>query len=156
MCRECRAVPRERWSRSTRIRVAPDDCRKVPWPVVRGILETITNSFFECSSSNGFAVDLANQTLPRKRRTYKAGALHVLLPSVSPPLDNLARVSATIMPRADYDHPFSTKLVNIDSSKSQLTGSIIAGSFMCVCRPLAHNEWLRKVARSTLLFIKRD
>lgn len=72
--------------------------RKVPWPVVRGILETITNSFFECSSSNGFAVDLANQTLPRKRRTYKAGALHVLLPSVSPPLDNLARLSATIMP----------------------------------------------------------
>ena len=95
--------------------------RKVPWPVVRGILETITNSFFECSSSNGFAVDLANQTLPRKRRTYKAGALHVLLPSVSPPLDNLARLSATIMPRADYDYPFSTKVVNIDSSKSQLT-----------------------------------
>jgi hypothetical protein len=94
--------------------------RKVPWPVIRGILEFITNSFFECSSSSGFAVGLANQTLLRKRRTYKAGALHVLLPSVSPPLDNLARLGATIMPRLTMITVFSNKLVNINSNKSQL------------------------------------
>jgi hypothetical protein len=115
-------VPRERCSHSTlnRMRIAPDGRPESPVASHQSQYCAIkTNSFFACRSSSGFAVDPENQTSLRKRRTYKVGALHVLLPSVSPPLHNLVGRGATMMPR-----------LNIGRANSQLTESTIAGSFI--------------------------
>jgi hypothetical protein len=102
------------------MRIAPDGRPESPVASHQSQYCAIkTNSFFACRSSSGFAVDPENQTSLRKRRTYKVGALHVLLPSVSPPLHNLVGRGATMMPR-----------LNIGRANSQLTESTIAGSFI--------------------------